>query len=339
MKEAGSDDKTSLVIFISRAATKLPEELFGRLVDSLRSKLLADPETQDLERYLISKQELSQYHSTIVHTVTNTEGKEMGVARRNNLQVNNGERRPIAIEAFNILQQALIDDPNPHVMPVIHTGQAEAVIIVPFIENLYELNNTDDIFEALIILEDALDGGAYLARHNLVLEDIKLDNIGFIKDEKGTRGVLHDLDGLVTAEVAMGARLATPKYIPPEIRRAVIEKKKIMATEAEMVYQFGVILRLVVKASIANLEWFFERASSGGIISQSFQFVNINEKFNKLIRAMTADSEKNRPTLAEALELLTEANNYLMLRTFPDQGVVEYPEDTEATPTEEKKFG
>ncbi|TSC85060.1 MAG: hypothetical protein G01um101413_444 [Parcubacteria group bacterium Gr01-1014_13] len=101
-----------------------------------------------------------------------------------------------------------------------------------------------DFLISLKILKDCLVGGVYLAENGLVLQDIKLDNLGLVMEEKSAKGVLFDLEGLVKEGTQKGDRLYSKGYRPP-LKDLLNEEGVIKA--GEMVYQFGVCLQEILK--------------------------------------------------------------------------------------------
>lgn len=101
-----------------------------------------------------------------------------------------------------------------------------------------------DFLVSLKILKDCLVGGVYLADNGLVLQDIKLDNLGLVTEEGVSKGVLFDLEGLVKEGTQKGDRLYSKGYRPP-LKDLLNEEGVIKA--GEMVYQFGVCLQEIVK--------------------------------------------------------------------------------------------
>ncbi len=92
---------------------------------------------------------------------------------------------------------------------------------------------------AIDIIKDCLVGAVYLAENGLVLQDIKIDNLGVVQDGKKMKGELFDLEGLVKAGKIMDKRTAAEEYLVP------FDGWQIMP--GEMTYQFGVCLQKILE--------------------------------------------------------------------------------------------
>ena len=100
--------------------------------------------------------------------------------------------------------------------------------------------------ETLSILRDCLNGALFLEDHGLVLQDIKLENLGYVTQDSRGRliqggkkvGVLFDLEGIYPIGADLHDRYFTWLYVPPELHIKPIPSVQ----SSEMVYQFGVCL-------------------------------------------------------------------------------------------------
>ncbi len=107
---------------------------------------------------------------------------------------------------------------------------------------------------ALQVVSDCLAGAYYLGQHGLGLQDIKLENLGFVIEGGKVVGKLFDLEGLYPLDETIAARIDTPKYSDPEAH--------IIFYQSEMVYQFGLCLEKVLE------KWAFAFQPSNSITNE-----------------------------------------------------------------------
>ncbi|MBI2551494.1 hypothetical protein HYV73_04110 [Candidatus Uhrbacteria bacterium] len=170
-------------------------------------------------------------------------------------------------EALKILETALALEHNAHLIPIqsydpktgsMRTKHEGTLVTLLDLEN-EALNHESDASEnkrrraklLINILRDAMDGAAYLARHNLILQDIKPGNIGMVTPPETSEpaGVLFDYDGLTRKEAVVRANHLTVGYIPPEIQA----DPSTNILPSQMAYQFGVTLKEILP--LEGVEW------------------------------------------------------------------------------------
>ncbi len=106
--------------------------------------------------------------------------------------------------------------------------------------------NPKELANLLKVLDDCVEAALYLENNHLVLQDIKLSNIGIESDDKGVKGVLFDLEGLVEEGVTLKSRMHTPGYLPPETKLDNAEVTNLTTVgPKEMVFQLGVCLQKI----------------------------------------------------------------------------------------------
>ncbi len=156
-------------------------------------------------------------------------------------------------------------------------------------EYLYSSDQTKKNFLiGLKTIKDCLVGAEYLAGNGLILQDIKLNNLGLIMEEESVKGVLFDLEGLVKAGTKMKYRIFTPNHRPPEVpEKEVLEKEGAEIKSAEMVYQFGVSLEEILE--------FFEEIK----MLESTE-KDVATKLEDLSKKMREENPDKRIGLAEA---------------------------------------
>ena len=144
--------------------------------------------------------------------------------------------------------------------------------------------NKEKFIIGLKVIKDCVEGAKYLAENGLILQDIKLDNLGLVKQEEDIKGALFDLEGLFKIGTKMGSRVSGGlKYLPPEI----FQPEGDLIRPGEMVYQFGICLKDIL---IMYEEW-----RGLKILDQ-----NIIKKLNVLIKKMTEKKSEERIGLPEA---------------------------------------
>lgn len=147
-----------------------------------------------------------------------------------------------------------------------------------------------DLFNALV---DGIRGSIMLIENGLMLQDIKLDNIGI--DKETGRGILFDLDGLyelneIRSQIIMSCdekfRVDGHGWTnaPPEVQvKTHRELVHIEARETEMVWQFGLCIDDMM-------------ISSTSIVP----FQDIRNELAHLADVMMSKNPDTRPTLKDA---------------------------------------
>jgi hypothetical protein len=143
--------------------------------------------------------------------------------------------------------------------------------------------NIEKFVIGLKVVKDCVDGARYLVDNGLVLQDIKLSNLGLERQGENIKGALFDLEGLFKIGAKMDSRITGGfKYLPPEIWQP--EGARIMPSE--MVYQFGVCLKDILTI--------YEEQRGLKILDQG-----ITEKLKVLIQKMTEKDPRKRIGLSE----------------------------------------
>ncbi len=149
-------------------------------------------------------------------------------------------------EAFVLFNKL---DPHPNVVgikeydPVTRRTIYENLNMQDLRAYLYSSDQTRENFLInLQVLKDCLSGAKYLADNDLVLQDIKLENLGLVIEDGHKKGVLFDLEGLVKEGEKKESRMYSPGYQPPI---GDLENKEGIKS-GEMVYQFGVCLQEIL---------------------------------------------------------------------------------------------
>ncbi|HSR89244.1 MAG TPA: hypothetical protein VLK22_02470 [Candidatus Udaeobacter sp.] len=186
---------------------------------------------------------------------------------------------------------------HPNLVKVLNynfeTGQAiyEKLNLQTLDKYLEGSEKTKEVFlTTLKVIKDCLAGAAYLSEKDLVLQDIKLDNLGLVIEDGKEKGILFDIEGVVMKDDFLPVRLAPindDSYIPPEWK----SDGSMVTEEAEMTFQFGVCLG---KVSFAHQhESYFKKLDYG-----------IKFELGNLIYEMKEENPKNRISLAEARDRL-----------------------------------
>ena len=175
----------------------------------------------------------------------------------------------------------------------------EKLNLQPLHENLkVRPRNRQKFVVSLKVVKDCLVGAQYLADNGLVLQDIKLSNLGLVTDEETTKGVLFDLEGLLKEGTKMSTRMyGGIMYLPPEI----LENKEEGIKPSEMVYQFGNCLEEIL--DYYEKEKIFKSADEK--ISESADGVTA-KKLDALAEKMREQNPEKRPSLSEAKNELEE---------------------------------
>lgn len=203
-----------------------------------------------------------------------------------------------AIKLFNKL------DPHPNIVKILKYDRNLKWIIYEKL-NLQTLDkylassekSMSKFVEGLEVVKDCVEGARYLAANGLVLQDIKLDNLGLEKQAEEVKGVLFDLEGLFKTDTKMRGRMTAKhlRYLPPEIPQ--IKEKKIIRP-AEMVYQLGVCLLDIL--TLYENQRVFKDADK-----------NTVKKLEILVKKMTEKNHLDRISLAEAKSELEDIVNEL----------------------------
>lgn len=95
--------------------------------------------------------------------------------------------------------------------------------------------------DTLVAVRDCMRGALYYEQNGLVLEDISLDNCGVVRDEKGVKGILFDIDRVVPiGSKATTTSVSKIEYIVPG--NFIVDGK---ASPLQMVFQFGRCLQKI----------------------------------------------------------------------------------------------
>jgi len=125
-------------------------------------------------------------------------------------------------------------------------GESQYKVVTKYedLDNLYNLVEKVGIpfREALAILLDNMKGAQVLVDNDLMLEDIRMKNLGYDKSAKA--GKLYDLDGLQLLGYKRRHAMQHYDYIPPELYQFAADGHS--STAKEMVYQFGRCLEEVL---------------------------------------------------------------------------------------------
>lgn len=203
-----------------------------------------------------------------------------------------------AIKLFNKL------DPHPNIVKILKYDKNLERIIYEKL-NLQTLDkylasgekNIDKFVKCLEVVKDCIEGARYLAVNGLVLQDIKLDNLGLEKQAEEVKGVLFDLEGLFKTDTKMHGRMTAKhlRYLPPEILQV---KGKKTIRPAEMVYQFGVCLQDIL--TLYEDRRVFKNTDKNAV-----------KKLEILVKKMTEKNYLDRISLAEAKNELEDIVNEL----------------------------
>ncbi len=111
--------------------------------------------------------------------------------------------------------------------------------------------------ELLHFFRDGIKGASFLEKNGLTLQDISLQDIVIYEDPKDPRrlqGALLDLEGLVRDGFALKSIIHKVGYVPPEFDRAVSRAERFVNSPSQMVYQFGVSLKKILKSNLFLFE-------------------------------------------------------------------------------------
>ncbi|HSR89243.1 MAG TPA: hypothetical protein VLK22_02465 [Candidatus Udaeobacter sp.] len=163
----------------------------------------------------------------------------------------------------------------------------EKLDLRPLNEYLNVVKSKSNFITGLKVVKDCLNGAEYLADNGLVLQDIKLSNLGVVSDENVQKGVLFDLEGLVKNGRVLDNRLRVDDYLPPEFFKGE------GIQPSEMTYQFGICLSKMLDL--------YEREDIFRIMYKS-----VLEKLDELAKKMIVREPKDRISLTEAKGELEE---------------------------------
>lgn len=195
------------------------------------------------------------------------------------------------------LSQAMEDNPHPNVAYTFleydeKTGRAllEKINLDSLLDKInsqeYEQGKVSMEYCARIVL-DNMEGAGFLGSQKLVIGDIKLSNLGVIKDKDTDRGALFDFDGLFEEGELVEGRVCTKGYFPPEAYGEAMPVKS-----AEMVYQFGVCLHTIIDI--------FVRRKPPGMQLDAGLMMDLDD----LADLMTKKDPQERVALSPAIEEL-----------------------------------
>lgn len=216
----------------------------------------------DPDEYLLVEKQLnrrSRYGN--LQLIKSAEGNsKKKLVHRDARWLSSGVMRRFNIAACERLQS--LKEKNSHIVPIqsFDTTTGDMVTEHQPMENLWDLawgfgeeegltdvEKRQESRRLLQVVADCLDGAAFLMRHKLVLQDIKMANLGrTISDQPNKRkGVLFDLDGLAPEGAVWDTRFVSPGYEPPEVDFMT----PTAISHKEMAYQFGCVLELLIKSN------------------------------------------------------------------------------------------
>lgn len=165
---------------------------------------------------------------------------------------------------------------------------ATVVEVLDMKETLFEamdsIQTKKDLIRILDIWGDGVFGGNFLAENGLMLMDIKPKNIGIHKTDGEEHGILFDLDGLYRLGAPVHQPISSPEYEVPEK-----DEEVVIATEQQMTYQFGVMLKEIL----------LEVSISMGLSDKDNETLR---NLEDLAAAMSEQKPEKRLTIASALD-------------------------------------
>ncbi len=164
-----------------------------------------------------------------------------------------------------------------------------------------EEGESERFLDGILVLRDCMSGALYLANNGLVLQDIKLANMGLAETADGNKkGILFDLEGLMKAGTKLNVRITSPGYMPPELLFSTGEYFEL--SPKEMVFQFGVCLRQIIDIYAEDTEVSAD---------ESRKNLDIIKKLQDLAKKMVEANPKHRINLSEANDELADIINKL----------------------------
>ena len=152
--------------------------------------------------------------------------------------------------------------PQDHIIPIKGVDRVRYETLAPELE-LHDMQEflegeVDNPAEAFGLIRDCMLGAHVLERHGLVLQDIKLNNLGYVTrysqaEQKLKKvGVLFDLEGIYPSGMALGLRISGifKQYDPPELLR---KGGSWQLFPSEMIFQFGQCLQETLSLTRSKL--------------------------------------------------------------------------------------
>jgi serine/threonine protein kinase len=163
--------------------------------------------------------------------------------------------------------------------------------------------------QVLRAFHDCLKGARFLSDNGIVMQDIKVENLGRKKDTGD--GVLFDIDSILPKGSTPSGRMYTPGYYPPEAS----SPDGLKISSSEMVYQFGIALQRMVGAEAwdlpADVRTFLEKDLSFGMRGVNPKHRMSLERVEQLLGMVVEDlakreSGKSSHTVDELLQDLVD---------------------------------
>lgn len=287
-------DETEAQAAIKRVQRALLEELKGKIDDKIYL-VIKNLRGNNLIKDLWWK----NVRRNIVDQVIDVENDKENIYKDQESLLTKKHKKDLD-EAMGLFRQL---DPHPNIVNIKNydskknTAIFEKLNLRPLSEYLsFGEKNKRKFFVSLKIAADCMAGASYLADNDLVLQDIKVSNLGVVLEKKNIKGVLFDLEGLVKKDTLLSGRIVVKGYLPPETSYAspeVIKDNGWKIKPGEMTYQFGVCLQKILDSYA--LDYVFKGPEE-----------KVVEKLVNLINKMTAEDPESRITLAEAENELEE---------------------------------
>lgn len=115
--------------------------------------------------------------------------------------------------------------------------------------------NFSDLVELVNSILDCMKGALFLYKHDLVLMDISLDNIGIVRDGGNTKGKLFDLEGVWWVYQSILHRTLKLSYA---LKDFTDSRYRFRIHGKEMVGQFGIIFNKLFQLEIVSYKYHHE---------------------------------------------------------------------------------
>lgn len=219
------------------------DEQIKEVLEPIRKRVLAElSHYLDPDQYFLIKEKIGQTNRNMIHVVEGHPRQQPKILREvaSPEQINHDIEIDVeALQRFEQLDKhpAFVDislyDPRLGKM----VCEKLDLITLEEVFDQKELRLKYSFEELLGILLHLMEGALFLAKNNLMMEDISLKNSGI--DQKTQKGIFFDIEGLAVLGKKSRFRKHGQLRLPPELNSEI---QNVARTEKEMVFQFGALL-------------------------------------------------------------------------------------------------
>lgn len=292
------------------------EQIRRAILDELSKRL--EPAEFQLITEELSGPRPNKLVSARISTTRNAYGKEN--VHRGTDTYSENTRQTIIQACKRLVEIEQSGDTTDHIIPIHSFDEKTGAMIVEkgrirtIRDLIHTLNGRPENAVAILrVLQENMQGAAFLEKHGLMIEDIKPENLGLYSGGSKKidgKGLLFDLDGLIQVGIQQTSRWVTLGFVPPELPRdenGIPLHVDTVTSPKEMTYQFGKSLE-----QVAGLQ------DTSNFVHPKFKVPAAQLKeITALVKDMTEPDPNKRPFVHEAVKKLELIINTLAQERQP----------------------